>query len=125
MNIKIKVINQLTGRVEIDSQMEVTSPMSTVHQNHEVIRRAYPDCQVNFVIDDNNFIFSPAYNMELDEIAYDEGRMTWDEYCNKWYNGCLSGCNQDDPDGISDEEIEKQVEMLIEEDFVNRDAVCY
>ena len=77
MNIKIKVIDQLTGKVEIDSQIKVSSNFETVQANHQVFRNVFPDCQVNFFIDDNSFICAPALNMELDEQAYDEGRITW------------------------------------------------
>lgn len=115
MNIKIKVINFLTNEVEIDSQVEVTSDWETVQNNHNVFRGAFPDCQVNFFIDDNNFIFSPPMNMERDEIAYDEGRMTWKQYCDKWYKGSPVGGNEDD----------EIIERYEAEDFASRDAVCY
>ena len=96
MNIKIKVINALTNQVEIDSQIEVTSDYETVKNNHEMFRRVFPDCQVNFMMDDNSFMFSPPYNMFQDEIAYDEGRITWKQYCDKWYKGSLVGGNEED-----------------------------
>jgi hypothetical protein len=95
MNIKIKVINALTNQVEIDGQIEVTSDYETVKKNYEVFRRAYPDCQVNFFMDEMNWMCYPAYNMIQDEIAYDEGRMTWNEYVTKWYKGCPSLCNEE------------------------------
>ena len=125
MNIKIKVINFLTNEVEIDSQVEVTSDWETVQNNHNVFRGAFPDCQVNFFVDDSNFICTPPLNMERDEQAYDEGRMTWNQYVNKWYKGCPAMCNEEDREGISDQEIESQIDQLMEEDFLSRDAVCY
>lgn len=115
MNIKIKVINQLTNEVEIDSQIDVTSDWETVQNNHNVFRGAFPDCQVNFFVDENNFIFSPALNMERDEIAYHEGRITWKQYCDKWYKGSPVGGNEDD----------EIVERYETEDFASRDSVCY
>ena len=117
MNIKIKVIDQLTGKVEIDSQIKVSSNMDTVYANHEVFRNVFPDCQVNFFIDDKNFICSPALNMKRDEQAYDEGRMTWKQYCDKWYKGCPAMCNEDD-DLVT-------LERYEQEDFASRDSVCY
>lgn len=125
MTIKIFVFNQLTHETMIDSTITVDGTFETAKDNHQVFREVHPDCQVNFVIDENNFIFAPPINMEKDEQAYDEGRMTWEEYCNKWYKGTLSGCNDDDRDGISDEEIDHQVEDLIESDWNMRDSVCH
>lgn len=117
MNIKIKVINFLTGTVEIDSEINVNGDYEIARANHQAFREVFSDCQVNFTIDDNNFIFSPPYNMEQDEIAYDEGRMTWEQYCNKWYNGSPCGCNEDDDIVI--------IERYENEDFTSRDAVCF
>lgn len=117
MNIKIKVINFLTNEVEIDAERKISSNWKTVENNHNVFRGAYPDCQVNFYVDDKNFIFSPPLNMEQDGIAYDEGRITWNDYVGKWYKGSPMGCNEDsDLDTI---------ERYEEEDFLSRDAVCY
>ena len=65
MNIKIKVINQITGHVEIDSQIEVNSTWETLSENHKVFREVFPDCQVNFYTEDNesmSMIFAPALN---------------------------------------------------------------
>lgn len=125
MNIKIKVINALTGKVEIDSTIEVNGDYAIAQANHTAFSEMYPDCQVNFVIDNDNFIFAPPVNMMLDEQAYENGEITWNDYCNKWYKGSLSGCNEDDQDGISDEEIERQVDMLLEQEWEMRDAICY
>ena len=114
MNIKIKVINSFTNEVEIDSQIEVTSDWKTVQNNHSIFRGAFPNCQVNFFIDDNNFIYSPALNMERDEQEYDKGRMTWNAYINKWYKECPAMCNEE----------EDIIERYKAEDFASRDAVC-
>ena len=86
MNIKIKVTNQLTGRVEIDSQIEVTSTWGIASDNHETLRQFFPDCQVSFYMDNNSFIVAPPVNMERDEQAYADGLMSWKQYCNKWLN---------------------------------------
>ena len=117
MNIKIKVINFLTGAVEIDSQINVNGDYEIAMANHQVFREVFSDCQVNFTIDENNFIFSPPINMQQDEIAYDEGRMTWKQYCDKWYNGSPCGCNEDDDIVI--------LERYENEDFASRDSVCH
>ncbi len=117
MNIKIKVIDQLTGKVEIDSQLNVHGDMDIVLQNHEAFREIFADCQVNFFIDDKNFICSPALNMQKDEQAYNDGLMTWKQYCDKWYNGSQSACNEDDDIVI--------LERYEAEDFASRDSVCY
>ena len=117
MNIDIKVIDLLTGKVEIDSRIKVSTNMDTVYANHEVFRSVFPDCQVNFLIDSKNFICSHPLNMQKDEQAYNEGLMTWKQYCDKWYDGSLSGCNEDDDLVI--------LERYEAEDFASRDSVCY
>jgi len=122
MTIKIFVFNYLTHKVEIDSTIVVIGDYAIAEANHKAFSEMYPDCQVNFTIDQDNFIFSPPYNMKQDEIAYDEGRMTWKEYCDKWYNGSLSGCNEDD---MSDDEIERQIEEIREAEFSQMDSICY
>lgn len=115
MNIKIKVINFLTNEVEIDAERKITSNWKTVQHNHNVFRGAYPDSQVNFYVDDKNFIFSPPLNMEQDEIAYNEGRMTWNDYVGKWYKDCPAMLKED----------EDIIERYEQEDFLSRDAICY
>lgn len=118
MTIKIKVINQITGHVEIDSQIEVASTWETLSENHKVFREAFPDCQVNFsALGDNSFIFSPALNMERDEQAYSDGLISWEQYCNKWFNGALSGCNEDDDLAT--------LERYAAEDWASRDSICH
>ena len=125
MNIKIKVIDQLTGKVEIDSQIKVSSNFETVQANHQVFRNVFPDCQVNFFIDDNSFICAPALNMELDEQAYNDGCMTWKQYCDKWYNGSQSACNEDESDDVTIDLYEELCNRYEVEDFASRDSVCY
>ena len=123
MDIKITVTNHFTGEKIIDTiATGITSTWDVVEQNHKFFRGAYPDCQVNFVVDHNNFIFAPPLNQERDEIAYDEGHMTWEQYCNKWYKCAMSGCNED---GISDDELNYQIDMLLEQDWAERDSICY
>jgi hypothetical protein len=126
MNIKITVINHFTRETIIDSTVDVPNDWSVVEANHKAFSEMNPDCYVNFVCEEkNSFICSQPYNELQDEKAYDEGRMTWEEYCNKWYKGALSGCNEDDQDGMSDEEIERQIDMLLEQEWEMRDAICY
>lgn len=115
MNIKIKVINFLTGTVEIDSEINVNGDYEIARANHQAFREVFSDCQVNFTIDENNFIFSPPLNMEQDEIAYDNGLITWKQYCDKWYKGSPVGGNEDD----------EIIERYENEDFISRDAICF
>ena len=120
MNIKIKVINQITGHVEIDSQIEVNSTWETLSENHKVFREVFPDCQVNFYTEDNesmSMIFAPAVNMERDEQAYHDGLISWEQYCEKWFKGDLTDCNEDGDIVI--------LERYEAEDWASRDAVCY
>jgi len=60
-------------------------------------------------------MMSPPLNQQKDEAAYDEGRMTWDEYMSKWYQGALE----------SDDDIRDTIDRMEEEDFASRDAVCF
>ncbi len=124
MNIKITVINHFTRETIIDTiATGITSTWDVVKQNHQVFCGAYPDCYVNFVCEEtNSYICSQPRNQIIDERAYDEGRMTWEQYCDKWYKGALSGCNEDD---MPDDEIERQVDMLLEQDWAERDSICY
>jgi hypothetical protein len=87
MDIKIFVFNYITKETVIDSTITVQGDFATAEANHQVFREVHPDCQVNFVIDQDNFIFAPPLNQEKDEIAYEEGRMTWNEYVTKWHGG--------------------------------------
>jgi len=93
MTIKIFVFNYLTHETIIDNTIEVNGDYAVAEANHKAFSKMYPDCQVNFVIDKDNFIFAPPYNMTQDEIAYDQDRMTWNEYVGKWYNGALESDN--------------------------------
>lgn len=115
MTIKIFVFNYLTHTVEIDSTIEVNGDMEIAEANHKAFRELYPNCQVNFVIDNDNFMMSPPLNQQKDEVTYDEGRMTWDEYMSKWYQGALE----------SDDDIRDTIDRMEEEDFTSRDAVCF
>ena len=115
MTIKIFVFNYLTHTVEIDSTIEVNGDYQIAEANHKAFRELYPNCQVNFVIDNDNFMMSPPLNQQKDEVAYDEGRMTWDEYMSKWYQGALE----------SDNDIRDTIDRMEEEDFASRDAVCF
>jgi hypothetical protein len=96
MTIKIKVTNFLTNEVEIENEIQVTSTMETVKNNHEVFRGAYPDSQVDFIIDDDNFIISPPLNMMKDEALVDQGLMSESVYSKKWYGIDLQDTEEDD-----------------------------
>jgi hypothetical protein len=58
--------------------------------------------------------------MTQDEIAYDEGRMTWDEYMSKWHRGAM----ESDSD-MPDYEVERQIDELLDADWNERDSVCH
>ena len=95
MTIKIFVFNQLTKEVVIDNTIEVNSGIDIAKANHEAFREMFPNCQVNFVIDQDNYLMSPALNMMLDEQEHKNGNMTWDEYITKWYPEASYDCNED------------------------------
>lgn len=89
MTIKIFAFDYLTHETIIDSTVEVNGDMEIAEANYKAFRETLPNCQVNFVIDADNFMMSPPLNQQKDEQAYDEGRMTWNEYMDKWYTGAL------------------------------------
>ena len=121
MTIKIFVFNYLTHETIIDSTIEVNGDYAVAEANHKSFSEMYPDCQVNFVIDKDNFIFAPPINMKQDEIAYDEGRMTWNEYVDKWHsNGKALESDSDMPDY----EIERQIDDLLEAEWNTLDSIC-
>jgi hypothetical protein len=120
MTIKIFVFDYLTHETIIDNTIEVNGDYEIAKANHRAFREIYPNCQVNFVIDSENFLMSPPWNQQKDEAAYDEGRMTWDDYMNKWYKGALESDND-----MPDHEIERQIDDLLEADWNERDSICH
>ena len=122
MDIKIFVFNYVTKETVIDSTITVQGDFATAEANHRVFREVHPNCQVNFVVDHNNFIFAPPLNQEKDEIAYDEGRMTCNEYVSKWHG---EGSALESDDDMPDYEIERQIDNLLEADWNERDSVCH
>lgn len=115
MNIKIFVFDYLTHATVIDSTIEVTSDdIEIVERNYKAFREMYPNCQVNFVVDSNNFFFGPPLNMEKDETE-----LSYEAYMDKWHGGPYES-DSDRPDF----ETEHQIEDLIDEDWNRRDAVC-
>jgi hypothetical protein len=119
MTIKIFVFDYLTHETIIDNTIEVDGDYAIAEANHKVFRETFPNCQVNFVIDNDNFIMSPPLNQQKDEIAYDEGRMTWNDYVGKWYRGAM----ESDSD-MPDYEIERQIDDLLESEWNVLDSNC-
>ena len=87
MDIKIFVFNNITKETVIDSTITVQGDFATAEANHEVFREVHPDCQVNFVINQDRYIFGPPLNQEKDYHAYNKGLMTYEEYMSKWHSG--------------------------------------
>ena len=119
MDIRITVKNHFTKETIIDSIAKgITGDWTVVEQNHKVFTQAYPDCYVNFVeVGGSDGIWGMPYNQEQDEIALENGHMTFGEYCKKWYQGDL--------DEMPDEEVERQIDELLEQDWEERDAICH
>jgi hypothetical protein len=83
MKVKIFVFDYLTHETIIDNTIEVASnDMDIVEKNHKAFRESYPDCQVNFMVDSDNFFFSPPLNMEKDEKE-----LSYEAYMDKWHGG--------------------------------------
>lgn len=74
----LKVIMDLT----FDSGCSDFDTLSLLHTEME---KQYPDCFVNFSWGDS-FICGQPINMKLDEIAMENGTVTWEEYQEKWYS---------------------------------------
>jgi hypothetical protein len=85
MKVKIFVFDYLTHETVVDSSIDVVSTdMDIVEQNYKVFRGAFPNCQVNFVVDSNNFFFGPPLNMEKDERE-----LSYYDYMDKWHGGAF------------------------------------
>ena len=95
MKLSIKIVNQLTGETVVDSTIEVPNDIAAVQANHGVFAETFPDCTVNFSLENGDFICGMARNQMKDELAYENGEMTWQDYCDKWYKGDPAGCNED------------------------------
>jgi hypothetical protein len=115
MTIKIFVFNYITHETIIDNTIEVNGDYAIAEANHKAFRELFPDCQVNFVIDSENFMMSPPLNQEKDEAT-----MSYEAYMDKWYPQALSS----DSD-MPDDEIERQIDDLLEADWNERDSVCH
>jgi hypothetical protein len=114
MTIKIFVFDYLTHETIIDSTIEVNGDYEIAKANHRAFREFYPNCQVNFVIDSENFMMSMPLNQEKDEVT-----MTFEDFVDKWYPQALSS----DSD-MPDDEIERQIDDLLEADWNERDSIC-
>lgn len=87
VSIKIKVINQLTGVVEIDNGDGITVQdynADVMVANAEAMADMMPDCQVSMQASTGDFIYIPARNMMKDEQELSE-----DDYIAKWYPGLI------------------------------------
>ena len=109
MTIKIFVFDYLTHETIIDSSIEVNGDIEIAEANHKAFRELFPNCQVNFVIDNNNFFMSPPLNQEKDETD-----LSYDEYMAKWYTGAL----ESDSDLVT-------IERYDAEDWASRDSICH
>ena len=97
MQINITITNAFTKQLEMATST-YTVAEGSIDTTHDLFSQAYPDSFVNFFWGEEgnkSFICGMPHNMKLDEIAHNEDRMTWEDYCNKWYKGALSGCNED------------------------------
>jgi hypothetical protein len=90
MNIKVRIVNALNGEVVVDHTINVDSTSEIVNENHKIMAHAYPDCHVNFEMDNGDFIYGIPVNMERDERE-----LSFEDYCAKWYPGVLEIENED------------------------------
>lgn len=90
MNIKVSIVNALNGEVVVDHTINVDSTSEIINENHKIMAHAYPDCHVNFVMDNGDFIYGIPVNMERDEH-----KLTFEDFCDKWYPGVLAIEEQD------------------------------
>lgn len=98
MKVKILVYDHLAHETVIDNTIEVMSnDVEIAQRNHKAFREMYPNCEVSFIMDTRNFFISQPINMEKDEIAQQEGRITWQEFMDKWYAGTVERFDDDMP----------------------------
>jgi hypothetical protein len=119
MNIKVSIKNALTGEVVVDHTINVDSTFEITKKNHEIMAHAYPDCHVNFVMDNGDFIYGIPVNMERDERE-----LSFEDYCAKWYPN-VNDVSWNDISGMSDEEIERQIDEMLESEWNERDSFSY
>jgi hypothetical protein len=96
MNIRIKITNAKTLEVITDNTVTIHDyDFQIAEANHEFMSQSMPECFVNFSMDNGDFICGMPWGMKEDQDAYYQGRLTYEEYCQNWYQGDLAGCNQD------------------------------
>lgn len=85
--ISIKIKNEITGVVEVDSTIVVDKyDNDIISANHKAFSQIFPDSCVNFSWNnDTSFIFGRPYNQVLDESKMERGEMSDTEYAEKWY----------------------------------------
>lgn len=93
-SIKIKIECALTNQVLNDRTIELPNQKATheyIKNLHSSLQNKFPDCYVNFRwtnigSDKPSFIFGTPLNMKLDEIKIENGEMSFEAYCDKWYS---------------------------------------
>ena len=91
----VRVSHARTGEIMINTKdtllpYETSKELSaSMRRNHQAFSETFPDCHVNFSWKEEgefeNFIYGMPYNQRQDEIALEEGHMTFDEYEERWY----------------------------------------
>lgn len=93
-SIKIFIENALTNQTEFNETIEFPLSWATpknIKDYHAQLESCYPDSNVNFSwtnvgSDKPSFIFGTPLNMKLDEIKIENGEMSFEAYCDKWYS---------------------------------------
>jgi hypothetical protein len=81
--ITVSITNAITGRKH--APLSIYLEDAIIEQVHTLMSKdVHPDCNINFYWG-KNFILGMPYNMGLDEILLNEGKMTWEAYMAKWY----------------------------------------
>ena len=87
VTINIRVVNQLTNEVVVDSkfkQLEKSS-FDAMSATADVIADSNPDCTVYIRASTGNFVSLMPRNQKADEQKMGKGLLSWEEYMAKWY----------------------------------------
>jgi hypothetical protein len=96
VSIRVNIYNSLTHSLLTQSEVQVQNySFEIMEANAHIMSEMMPDCLVSLYASNGDFTCLPAFNMVKDSKAYDRGELSWEQYCNKWNQGSLAGCNEE------------------------------
>lgn len=89
IGINVNITNAITGEKLVQNRIEVPyrtkADKSAVEKNWNVLQDTFPECHVNFYLDNGSFFLGAPREMMADQERYASGEMTFEEYDAKWY----------------------------------------